>query len=57
MEPCEYDNEGNFTFADVNVTVDNAGSGIPLKIIAVLMYLLSPIKRKDISKESRGMNI
>ena len=38
-EPCEHDNEGNFTSADVNVTVDDAGSGISLKIIAVLMYL------------------
>ena len=39
MEPCEHDNEGNFTSAELNVTVDDAGSGIPLKIIAVLMYL------------------
>ena len=39
MEPCEHDNEGNFTSAELNFTVDNAGSGIPLKIIAVLIYL------------------
>ena len=39
MEICEHDNEGNFTSAD-NGKGDNSGSGIPLKIIAALTYLL-----------------
>ena len=38
METCEHDNEHNFTSA-VNDTVDNAGSGIALKIIAAMTYL------------------
>ena len=39
MEICELDNEGNFTSADNDIE-DISGSGIPLKIIAALTYLL-----------------
>ena len=39
MEICEHDKEGNFTSAD-NGEGDNSGSGIPLKVIAALTYLL-----------------